>query len=93
MMRRIRTELTAHVGGAPSATQRVLIDRAAQLALRLALLDEKMLTPGGAMTEHGSRQYLAWSNALDRAMRTLGLKGAAQRQPSLADVIRQSRAA
>lgn len=82
-----RAELVAHVGGQPSATQRALIDRCSMLSLHLALLDEKTLSAGGTMTEHDSRQYLAWSNSFTRAMRDLGVKPAAAKAPSLADLI------
>ncbi len=83
-MRETRAELTAHVGGTPSATQRALIEQAAQLALRLAAMDRKFAETGG-QTEHDSRTYLAWSNSYSRLLRQLGLKGAAERPKSLAD--------
>ena len=72
LLRRVRSELTAHVGGKPSATQRMLIERAATLALHVETLDRKVLE-GGVMSEHDSRTYLAWSNSLTRTLRELGL--------------------
>lgn len=90
LLRTTRAELTAHLGGTPSATQRVLIDRAAMLTLHLALLDKKTLFAGGTLTEHDSKQYLAWSNALGRAVRDLGMKGATQRASSLAEIMARS---
>ena len=72
LLGRVRSELTAHVGGKPSATQRMLIERAATLSLHVEGLDRKVLT-GGVMTEHDSRTYLAWSNSLTRTLRELGL--------------------
>ena len=80
-MRQVRKDLIAHLGGNPSVTQRVMIDRAAWLSLRIALLDAKILD--GSFTEHDSRTYLAWSGHLSRLMRDLGLKGAAQTPRSL----------
>jgi hypothetical protein len=71
LMRETRAELTAHVGGTPSATQRALIERAAQLTLRVAAMDRKFAETG-AQTEHDTAQYLAWSNALSRLLRQLG---------------------
>jgi hypothetical protein len=71
-----RAELTAHVGGNPSATQRITIDRCAWLRLHLMLLDEK-LAGGTMLTEHDRRSYNAFSNSLVRAMRELGAKPAA----------------
>jgi hypothetical protein len=72
LVRSLRAELTAHVGGSPSTTQRLLIDQACQLQLRLSLMDKD----GGAtaeMTERNQVQYLAWSGALTRLLRQFGL--------------------
>jgi hypothetical protein len=77
--------LGLHVGGSPSAVQRQLIARAARLALHIELMDDRALKAGG-MADRDSRQYLAWSNCLNRALRDLGLKGAAQKPPSIADI-------
>ncbi len=86
ILRETREALTEHVGGAPSAVQRRLIERAAVLTLRVAQLDAKA-ADAGAMTEHDTRTYLAWSNTLTRTLRELGLKGAAERPPSLAEIM------
>ncbi len=82
VLRKVRAELTAHVGN-PSATQRILIERAAVLSLQIAMLDGKHAA--GGLTPHDQREYLAWTNALTRLMRQLGMKSAAERPPSLAD--------
>ena len=79
-----RAELVAHVGGNPSATQRVTIERVSWLRLHVMLLDEKV-AGGKPLTEHDRRTYCAFSNSLVRAMRELGLKGAAPRQRTLAE--------
>ena len=71
LLRRVRAELTAHVGGKPSAPQRMLIERATTLSLYVEMLDRKVMQ-GGTMTEHDSRTYLAWSNSLTRTLRELG---------------------
>lgn len=76
MMAAIRFDLIQHVGGSPSVTQRLLIERCVQLSLHLALLDRKLAT-GEILGEGASRQYLAWSNSLSRALRELGLQPAA----------------
>jgi len=89
LMRDARTELTAHLGGTPSATQRALIEQAAQLRLRLATMDRQFVETG-AMTEHSSRTYLAWSNSYSRLLRQLGLAGAKERPPTLAEILAQS---
>ena len=79
---RARAEMVQHVGGNPSATQRTLIEQAAQLQLRLAVMDRRFAETG-AQTDHDSRTYLAWSNSLSRLMRQLGVKAAAQAAPDL----------
>ena len=85
-MREITDELTAHCGGHPSAVQRRLIQRAAILHLRLALMDEQT-EPDGSMTEKTAREYLCWNNAYCRTLRLLGLKGTPERQASLAEIV------
>ena len=87
LIRKTRADLIAHVGGKPSATQLVLIERAAALTLQLALLDSR--NAHGGMTDHDVRTYLAWTNTLTRLMRQLGLKSAAQQPPSLKDHLAQ----
>ena len=82
LMRRTRGELTAHVGGQPSATQRALIERAVNLTVRLALMDAKFAA-GTGQSDHDSRTYLSWSNALTKTLRQLGLQPAAKRPISL----------
>lgn len=81
-LRNFEAMLAQHVGGKPSATQRVLIARAAKLALRLELFDER--TMAVELGERSAREYLALSNHLRLCMRELGLKGAEPRAPSLA---------
>src|SRR5690349_563313 len=82
LLKQTRTDLTAHVGGAPSAAQRALIDRIAWLTLNIAKIDRRTAERDG-MSEHDSRTYLAWSNTMARTLVKLGLKGSAQRPPSL----------
>lgn len=85
-MRTIRAELTAHVGGKPSATQEMMIARIATVLLRIELMDRRALRDGD-MTEHDQRTYLAWSNTVTRMLRQLGLQGAAAKGPNLADYL------
>ncbi len=91
-MMSIRTELAAHVGGSPSATQKGLIERAAQLSLRIAAMDRKFVE-SGEMTEHDSRTYLGWSSALSRVLRALGLRATQTPTRSLQDHLAQRAAA
>lgn len=86
VLRNVRGELTAHVGS-PSATQRILIERAAVLSLQIAMLDAKHAN--GGLTPHDQREYLAWTNALTRLMRHLGQKGVAERALTPREVLSQ----
>ena len=82
LLRQVRDDLTAQLGGIPSAAQRALIDQASWLTLHVEQINRR--TVGGkAMTEHDSRQYLAWTNSLSRTLRHLGLKSAAQQPATL----------
>ena len=84
LLRKVRAELTAHVGS-PSATQRIIIERCAVLQLQLAMLDAKHAA--GNFTPYDQREYLAWTGAFTRLLRQLGLKGAAERAPNLREYI------
>jgi hypothetical protein len=86
LMHRVRAELIQHLGGKPSATQRILIDRAAALSLRLHLMDREAAR-SGEMSERNGRQYLAWSNSLTRIMSQIGLEGTAEREQSLTEYL------
>lgn len=88
LMQGTRAELTAHVGGSPSVTERALIEMAVQLNLRIAAMDRKYAETG-AMTELDTRTYLAWVNSLSRLLLRLGLKAtvADHRSPSLSEII------
>jgi hypothetical protein len=79
-MRETRAELAAHVGGRPTAVQSALIERAAQLSLRIAAMDRRFAELG-KQTDHDSRTYLAWSNSLTRTLAQLGVAGAVEKPP------------
>jgi hypothetical protein len=66
LLRETRARLIEHVGGSPSAVQSELIERTAQLTLKVAQLHAKL--DANAMTDHDHRHYLAWSNALTRTL-------------------------
>ncbi|MBB4272333.1 hypothetical protein [Rhizobium mongolense] len=94
LMQTVRDDLTAHIGGNPTATQKALIDRAAWLQLHVSLMDAKTLDDGGPLSERDSRQYLAWSNALTRIMRDLGAdKPRSKPKRSLQDLLAEGVAA
>jgi hypothetical protein len=67
-----RSELIEHIGSTPNVVQSAMIERCAWVRLRIALMDEKMLT--GGMTDQDSAVYLAWSNTLRRLLVALGVQ-------------------
>jgi hypothetical protein len=88
-----QASLTRHVGGSPSATQRVLIERCARLQLFIEAMDAKAFETG-SMSERDSRSYLAWCNSLRLALSQLGMKPAESgtaRVASLSDYVRAAR--
>ncbi len=91
LMQSVRSDLARHCGGSPSTVQRMLIDRAAALTLRLHLMD-RAAGQDGAMSERNGREYLAWHNSLVRTLARLGLDPAkptnsGPRAPSLAEIL------
>jgi hypothetical protein len=92
LMQQTRADLLRHVGESPSPVARALVERAVILTLHVALFDAKALKAGG-LTERDSRQYLAYSNSLGRALKQLGIKGAAAHQPTIGDLLSQGQAA
>src|SRR5215469_6715056 len=91
LMRETRTALIAHVGGHPSATQRALIERVVWLTVKCCQIDAKIVA--GTDTEYDGKSYLAWSNALRRALRDLRFEPVVAKAPTLADVLGASDAA
>jgi hypothetical protein len=84
-LRAIEADLIEHAGGAPSTTQKILIHRCARLMLRLELFDERLTA--GELTAHDARVYNALQNSLRLALRELGVKGKAEKAPSLRDYL------
>jgi hypothetical protein len=84
-MRDTRKALFEHVGGRVSATEALVIDRIVNLTLRVAAMDAKF-NETGTMTPHDTATYLAWSAALSRLTRQLGLKGPAPKAKTLAEI-------
>jgi hypothetical protein len=83
---KLRTDLIAHCGNRPSATQLAIIEQAAELKVRLAVMDQEFIRTG-RRSAHASRDYLAWSNSLVRLLRQLGTHGEAEKVPTLADYL------
>lgn len=72
LLKDARAELLALVGGTPTQQQKMLIETASQILLRIKLMDAKLAVTG-EQTECDSRTYLAWSNSYRRAVARLGL--------------------
>jgi hypothetical protein len=75
--------LLEHLGANPSAVQRALVTRASRLALYCEMFDERGIHEGG-LSERDSRQYMMWSNALQRLLLQLGVK-APDEKPGFSD--------
>lgn len=88
LVRALRDELTAHVGGKPSVTQKIIIDQAVELRLRLALMEASGGEP--EMSERNQVQYLAWHGCLVRCLTALGVKPAPVRAPSISELMRST---
>jgi hypothetical protein len=87
-----RHRLIQHLGGDPSTTQLVLIDRIAWLMLHCLMLDQR-IAAGGDWGENDRKCYLAFSNSLVRSLREIGLEAGAGREPTLAEVLKAERVA
>jgi hypothetical protein len=75
LLKQMRQELIAHMGGTVTPPQRAMIERAAMLQLRCAALDRKVLD--GTFSEYDAKTYLAFSNSLTRTLKALGVQPAA----------------
>jgi hypothetical protein len=81
-----RHDPISHVGGKPNAVQTALINQAVQLQMRVLAMDAAFVDNGG-QSAHDAKQYLAWANAITRLLGRLGIKGAAEKPPSLAELL------
>lgn len=84
LLARVRRDLTEHVGGSPTVTQRVMIDRAAWVALHLAQIDRRTIE-ALAVPDAGSHAALAASlssllGQLDRGDAVQPARGPAQQR-------------
>jgi hypothetical protein len=86
-LRQTRLDLADHVGGNPTAAERLIIESAAVKATRLFLLSEKLLN-GGDISSESDHHALAWLNSLRLDLSALGLeKRIKDVTPSLADIV------
>ena len=90
-IRQVRAQLVHHVGGKPSAVERIMIERAVMLTVHLGRMDAEALA-GGGMSDHARKQYLAWDGKLRQALRQIG-KAAPERVTSLAEYLAAKAAA
>jgi hypothetical protein len=80
-VRHLEAELVRHVGGDPSITQRLLIDRLIKIRLQLDALDAKLAS--GEWTPHDVRTHGGLTNGFRLVARELGLAPQAPRTPTL----------
>jgi hypothetical protein len=71
LLQTIRNSLLSHVGGNPSATQMLMIDRCAALSLRVQLLDARLLADPAKQTEADALAYSQATTTLDKMLRSL----------------------
>jgi hypothetical protein len=81
----IRNQLTRELGGNLTPTQALLVERAAMMQLRLALLDVRMYE--GRLTGYDNASYVAFSNGLRRVLIALGLETLDAPHTTLDDVV------
>ena len=87
LLRRMRAELTDQLGE-PSFAERVLIEQAARLQVRLALIEKRIGTAWtGAQTD--ADLYDRTVQSLVGILAKLGLKAAADREPDIFETIRR----
>jgi hypothetical protein len=85
ILKNARKALLEHIGRAETATgiQKSLIERAAMLELRAAMLDQKVIA--GTFTDYDGKTYNAVINSLTRVYKVLGI---GRPQPKFADFMR-----
>ena len=84
----LRRQLTDHLGagGAPTVTEKALVDRACWLWIHTALFDRQVAETGQPMSDRDRRSYLAFSNSLCRCLAQLGMKAPPPPPPTLAEL-------
>jgi hypothetical protein len=88
ILKQVRSELVAHLGGDPSVAELLLIENAAMKSARVALLSQK-LAEGGEIAPGADHHVLAWSNSLRLDLMALGLQRRVRDvTPRLSDIIK-----
>jgi hypothetical protein len=88
LMAAVHAELLEHVGPHPTPVQRMLIQRACVLSLRLAQIDRKIFEEQ-EFTVIDNNQAVAWQNAMTRCLVALGVRYQAARNgpAALTDIL------
>lgn len=82
--RDLEAQLVRHCGGAPSVTQRLLIDRLIRTTAQLDALDQKLMN-GANWTDHDSRTHGGLINRQRLLLREIGLAPTPVKAPSLSE--------
>jgi hypothetical protein len=85
-VKRLRAELMAHLGSSPSPVQMAMMEQAAEIKLRLSVMDQTFRQTG-RRSAHATRDYLAWSNSFTRLLRQFGLNARTTPGPTLAEIL------
>jgi len=89
VLRRTRADLTQHLGGHPSAAQKLLIESAAIKSVRLFLVSSRILDAGDVGIDDGNH-VMAWLNSLRLDLVALGLEARAKDvTPDLSSIIKE----
>jgi hypothetical protein len=91
-LRRVREELNRHIGANPSIIDKMLVDRACMLSLRLVQID-RMILEERPLTDIDTRMAVSWQNALVRTLNSLRIptEAAAGFQDSMARILDEVR--
>jgi len=81
LLARTRADLIASLGGSPTTTQRLLVDQAAMLTVRL-WQSNAGLEAGKPSTEAETKHYVALANSLQRILLRLSQSDATAAKPS-----------
>jgi hypothetical protein len=86
-VRDLRASLIRHVGSSPSATQAALITMAVDTAFEIELMKRRRAERDATLSMHDHRAFLAYQNTLRRTLAQLGMKSAAEKPPTLAEIL------
>ena len=72
----LRRELYDHLGGAPNAVERALVEQCVTLRAKTAMIDARIID--GTANEMETAHYIAWCNSLRRSLAALNFGEAAK---------------